>query len=497
MSTHENLQHLGKNNSLSDLTNKYTKSRQVSGHVFAELREHNPGLELYAQCGEEPNLQSRVFFNLSFCTQTCVKNCLDKYGPDTVIMTDNSNTCVKKTRTGALSSTFRKGGTIGPFTNEHAEAFCNKNIGQGDFYRFNSTGNDWPTMLADMENLYNLTASDHFTFEQFMDIVNLDSVNDMIFRQAINYVASGEEFIMVQWSSRNYEMAFDCPRAMFKSENGIVTYVFLGHPAWSSQGGLKRLVLFIGGTYACLFKCVYSHVPPKLFNIRCNPNEVNRFAKEFGYFASLFNGTHIENEDGTTTILQAEPINNWFLWMAGLVDGSPYEEERKHEAESRKLMSADISDGHVLVKELEETTDLSEEDILDKVQKRYGIPARKHVKFCLDKRNVLVEYHKLMAEPGMDRETALSKLEQKYKKKKYKKKSVISWLSHVTSRSAAKADYEKLMLQDMDHAKALAELKQKYTEGVMKWLSDATSRSAAKAEYKKLILQDDMDLAKA
>ena len=92
-------------------------------------------------------------------------------------------------------------------------------------------------------------------------------------------------------------------------------------------------------------------------NHRCGPNEVNRLAIEFGFFASLFNGTRIENEDGTTTILQAEPSNNWFLWKAGLVDGSPYEEERKHEAESRKLMSADISDGHALVHELEETTD--------------------------------------------------------------------------------------------------------------------------------------------
>ena len=263
LSTHEILQNLDKNDSLSDLTNKFTVSRQDSGQVFANLRKQNPGFELYAQCGEEPKLQSRLFFNLSFCTKDCVKNCLEKYGPDTVIMTDNKNICVKKTKTGVLSSTFRKGGTSGPFTNEHAEAFCNENIGQGDFYRFNSTGNDWTTMLADMVQLYELTASDHFTFEQFMDIVNLDSVNDMIFRQAINYVASGEEFIMVQWSSRNYEMAFDCPKAMFKSENGIVTHIYLGHPAWASQGGLKRLVLFIGGTYACLLN-VCTHM--------CHPN---------------------------------------------------------------------------------------------------------------------------------------------------------------------------------------------------------------------------------
>ena len=100
----------------------------------------------------------------------------------------------------------------------------------------------------------------------------------------------------------------------------------------------------------CVLTCVTQT------NHRCGPNEVNRLADEFGFFASLLNGTRIENEDGTTTILQAEPINNWFLWMAGLVDGSPYEEERKHEAESRKLMSADISDGHALVHELEETT---------------------------------------------------------------------------------------------------------------------------------------------
>ena len=141
----------------------------------------------------------------------------------------------------------------------------------------------------------------------------------------------------------------------------------------------------------------------------------------------------------------------------------------------RKLLSADISDGHALYNELEETTDLSEEEILDKVQKRVGTPARENVKSCLDRRNAMVDYRKLIAEPGMDHETALSELESKYKKKKYKTKGVISWLSHVTSRSAAKADYEKLMLQDMDHAKALAELKLKYTKGVIDWLLSTLS----------------------
>ena len=245
LSTHEILQNLDENNSLSDLTNKYTDSRQVSGVVFADLREQHPDFELYAQCGEEPKLQSNVFFNLSFCTKDCVNNCLKEYGPDTVNMTDNTNICVKKTKTSAFWSTFRHGGTTGPWTTVHAEAFCDQNIGQGDFYRFSSTGNNWTTMEADMQQLYELTAIDHFTFEQFMDIVNLDSVNDMIFRQAINYVASGEEFIMVQWSSRNHEMAFECRKAMFKSVNGIVTQIFLAHPEHTSKGGLTRLVLFI------------------------------------------------------------------------------------------------------------------------------------------------------------------------------------------------------------------------------------------------------------
>ena len=81
-------------------------------------------------------------------------------------------------------------------------------------------------------------------------------------RKAINYVASGEEFIMVQWSSRNHEMAFECPKAMFKSENGIVANIILGHPEWASRGGLKRLVLFIGGTYACLLNvCTHMFHP--------------------------------------------------------------------------------------------------------------------------------------------------------------------------------------------------------------------------------------------
>ena len=44
-------------------------------------------------------------------------------------------------------------------------------------------------------------------------------------------------------------------------------------------------------------------------------------------------------------------------------------------------------------------------------------------------------------------------------------------MSHVTGCSAAKADYEKLMIQDMDPAKALAELELKYTAGVIVWLS--------------------------
>jgi len=70
----------------------------------------------------------------------------------------------------------------------------------------------------------------------------------------------------------------------------------------------------------------------------------------------------------------------------------------------------------------------------------------------------------------MDRETALAELELKYTK------GVISWLSDATSRSAAKADYEKLMLRDMDHAKALAELKLKYTKGVIDWLSSTLSK---------------------
>ena len=231
-------------------------------------------------------------------------------------------------------------------------------------------------------------------------------------------------------------------------------------------------------------------------NHRCGPKEVNRLADEFGSFASLLNGTRIEHGDGTTTILQAETSNKWFLWKGGLVEGSPYEEERKHEAELRKLMSADIFDGHALCNELEETTDLSEEDILDKVQKRFGTPARKHVKSCLDKRNAMVDYRKLMAKPGMDHETAVSELEPKYKNKKYKKKGVISWLSHVTSRSVAKAEYDKLEANGVDHKAALSDLELKYTKGVFKWLSHVTSRSAAKAEYEKLMLQD-MDPAKA
>ena len=243
LSKHEILQNLGKNDSLSDLMNKYTDSRQVSGQVFAELREQHPDFGLYAQCGEEPNLQSRVFFNLSFCTNGCVENCLEEYGPHTVNMTDKKNICVMKTKTSAFWSTFYHGGTTGSWSTGDAEAFCDENIGHGDYFRFSSTGNEWITMEENIQQLYELTASDHFTFEEFMDIVNLDSVNDMIFRQAINYVASGEEFIMVQWSSRNHEMAFECPKAMFKSKHGIVTHIYLGHPEWASKGGLTRLVL--------------------------------------------------------------------------------------------------------------------------------------------------------------------------------------------------------------------------------------------------------------
>ena len=241
---------------------------------------------------------------------------------------------------------------------------------------------------------------------------------------------------------------------------------------------------------------MYSHSSTQT-NHRCGPKEVNRLADEFGSFASLLNGTRIEHGDGTTTILQAETSNKWFLWKGGLVEGSPYEEERKHEAELRKLMSADIFDGHALCNELEETTDLSEEDILDKVQKRFGTPARKHVKSCLDKRNAMVDYRKLMAKPGMDRETVLSELGPKYKKKKYERKGVISWLSHVTSTSAAKVDYDKLEAKGAGRKAALAKLELKYTKGVIKWLSHVTDRSAAADDYDKLMARSGMDPAKA
>ena len=90
----------------------------------------------------------------------------------------------------------------------------------------------------------------------------------------------------------------------------------------------------------------------------------------------------------------------------------------------------------------------------------------------------------------MDPAKALAELKLKYTK------GVIDWLSSVTSTSAAKAEYDKLEANGVDRKAALSDLELKYTKGVFKWLSHVTSRSAAKAEYEKLMLQD-MDPAKA
>ena len=352
---------LGQYGSSREMIQAHDLLRTRTVNVFDELRAVNDEFTLFAHLGERPSTKLHVIDKFSFATPECARSSIELRGIIAGNMFDFDNGCVEYKSNPILLSILQDGGTV--LTAKETKELYNNNVSQSDFILFSSSGNNETSLMKDIETLRRCTGSSLPEYD-FELLVALDSMSDTAQRVAIHYAATGTTCFLVNWSSRNYDMGYGCKKEMFTSPSGIATVSFLNHTNHIMKKGL----------------------------LRCGEVEVNRLASEHVALAQQFNGILLTNG----SIVNAEEgMASWTLRKAGYL-GGPNEIERKLEAEAWakicKEMTSNQSKGTARYRELALSTDLSKEEILDKIAIEFDTATKNYVASMVDRSEAYVEY---------------------------------------------------------------------------------------------------------